>query len=226
MRLSQLDGLTGIANRPRFIELAESALDDGAKSTQEVSVVLCDLDHFKSINDKHGHAAGDFVLKQTVTACQMHLRSSDIFGRFGGEEFAVVLPGCNLHDARLRAEQLRLAIAAISGSYDGVELTVSASFGDRLHQRRPATNCGNCSRTQTPRCIEPSMPAATASCSRRRLTRSPSRSGGRRRTPWHWRQRRRGEPTSPCARATRGQSDILAALAQSVSSSGSTACPR
>jgi diguanylate cyclase (GGDEF)-like protein len=90
---------------------------------------LCDLDHFKSINDEHGHAAGDFVLKQTVAACQMHMRTSDIFGRFGGEEFGVVLPGCSLDDARQRAEQLRLAIAAISGNYEGVEVSVSASFG-------------------------------------------------------------------------------------------------
>jgi diguanylate cyclase (GGDEF)-like protein len=129
MRLSQVDGLTGIANRPRFIELAENALEAGKKSAQEVCLVLCDLDYFKAINDKHGHAAGDFVLKQTVAACQLHLRGSDVFGRFGGEEFGIVLPGCNLQDARLRAEQLRLAIAAISSSYDGVELTVSASFG-------------------------------------------------------------------------------------------------
>jgi diguanylate cyclase (GGDEF)-like protein len=129
MRLSQVDGLTGIANRPRFIELAESALEAGRKSTQEVCVVLCDLDHFKAINDKHGHAAGDFVLKQTVAACQLHLRASDVFGRFGGEEFGIVLPGCTLHDARLRAEQLRLAIATISSSSEGVDLTASASFG-------------------------------------------------------------------------------------------------
>jgi diguanylate cyclase (GGDEF)-like protein len=129
MRLSQLDGLTGIANRPRFIELAQSALENGRRAQQEVCVVLCDLDHFKLINDKHGHAAGDFVLKQAVAACQMHLRTSDIFGRFGGEEFGIVLPGCSVDDARLRAEQLRLAIAAISGNYEGVELNVSASFG-------------------------------------------------------------------------------------------------
>jgi diguanylate cyclase (GGDEF)-like protein len=129
MRLSQVDGLTGIANRPRFIELAESALENARKSGQEVCVVLCDLDHFKSINDKHGHAAGDFVLKQTVAACQTHLRTSDIFGRFGGEEFGVVLPGCSLEDARQRAEQLRLAIAAVSGNYEGVEVSVSGSFG-------------------------------------------------------------------------------------------------
>jgi diguanylate cyclase (GGDEF)-like protein len=129
MRLSQIDGLTGIANRPRFIDLAQSALENARKSGQDVCVVLCDLDHFKSINDEHGHAAGDFVLKQTVAACQMHMRTSDIFGRFGGEEFGIVLPGCSLDDARQRAEQLRLAIAAISGNYEGVELSVSASFG-------------------------------------------------------------------------------------------------
>ena len=129
MRLSQLDGLTGISNRPRFIELAQSALEVGEKSGQEVCVVLCDLDHFKLINDHHGHAAGDFVLKQAVAACQMHLRASDIFGRFGGEEFGVVLPGCSVADARLRAEQLRLAITAISGNYEGADLNASASFG-------------------------------------------------------------------------------------------------
>lgn len=128
-RLSQLDGLTGAANRPRFIELAENALANARKAGQEVCVVLCDLDHFKTINDQHGHAAGDFVLRQTVAACQMHLRSSDVFGRVGGEEFGIVLSGCSLEDARPRAEQLRLAIAAISGNYEGAELSASASLG-------------------------------------------------------------------------------------------------
>ncbi|MGH8177644.1 MAG: GGDEF domain-containing protein [Steroidobacter sp.] len=129
MRLSQVDGLTGVSNRPHFIELAQNALETGRKTQQDVCVLLCDLDHFKGINDRHGHAAGDFVLKQTVAACQAHLRTSDIFGRFGGEEFGVVLPGCSLEDARLRAEQLRLAIASVSSNYDGVELNASASFG-------------------------------------------------------------------------------------------------
>jgi diguanylate cyclase (GGDEF)-like protein len=132
MKLSRQDGLTGISNRPHFIELAEAALDSGRRTQQEVCVILCDLDHFKLINDRHGHATGDFVLKQTVAACQAHLRAGDIFGRFGGEEFGFVLPGCNLLAARQRAEQMRLAIASISTPREGAGDAVpgaSASFG-------------------------------------------------------------------------------------------------
>lgn len=129
MKLSQMDGLTGIANRPRFIELAENVLQAALKSQQQVSVVLCDLDYFKSINDRYGHAAGDHVLRQTVLACQSHLRISDVFGRVGGEEFGVVLPACGLEDAKQRAEQLRLAVNAIAPLYDGERCPVSASFG-------------------------------------------------------------------------------------------------
>jgi diguanylate cyclase (GGDEF)-like protein len=129
MKLSQMDGLTGIANRPRFIELAENVLQAALKSQQQVSVVLCDLDYFKSINDRYGHAAGDHVLRQTVLACQSHLRISDVFGRVGGEEFGIVLPSCGLEDAKQRAEQLRLAVNAIAPLYDGERCPVSASFG-------------------------------------------------------------------------------------------------
>lgn len=129
MKLSQIDGLTGIANRPRFIELAENVLQAALKSGQRVSVVLCDLDYFKSINDRYGHAAGDHVLRQTVLACQAHLRVSDIFGRVGGEEFGIVLPACGLEDAKQRAEQLRIAVNAIVPLYDGERCPVSASFG-------------------------------------------------------------------------------------------------
>jgi diguanylate cyclase (GGDEF)-like protein len=131
MKLSQVDGLTGISNRPRFIQLAEGVLENALRTQQQVSVVLCDLDYFKSINDRFGHAAGDHVLKQAVLACQTHLRVSDIFGRFGGEEFGIVLPGCALDDARQRAERLRMAISAILVQEDGGPnaTAVSASFG-------------------------------------------------------------------------------------------------
>lgn len=129
MKLSQVDGLTGIANRPRFIQLAENVLESARRSHQQVSVVLCDLDHFKSINDRYGHAAGDHVLRQTVLACQAHLRVSDIFGRFGGEEFGIVLPGCGIEDAEQRAERLRIAVNSIVPLYEGERCSVSASFG-------------------------------------------------------------------------------------------------
>lgn len=129
MKLSQVDSLTGIANRPRFIQLAEAVLEASRKSQQQASVVLCDLDHFKAINDRFGHAAGDHVLRQAVIACQAHLRVSDIFGRVGGEEFGIVLPGCGLEDAKQRAERLRLALSAIEPQYDGERCLVSGSFG-------------------------------------------------------------------------------------------------
>lgn len=129
MKLSQVDSLTGISNRPRFIDLAENALEAARKSGQQVSVVLCDLDYFKAINDRYGHAAGDHVLRQAVNACQTHLRVSDIFGRVGGEEFGVVLPGCGLDDAKQRAERLRAAVKALIPEYDGELCPVSASFG-------------------------------------------------------------------------------------------------
>jgi diguanylate cyclase (GGDEF)-like protein len=129
MKLSQVDGLTGISNRPRFIDLAESVLESALKSGQQVSVVLCDLDYFKAINDRYGHAAGDHVLRQAVNACQTHLRVSDIFGRVGGEEFGVVLPGCGLDDAKQRAERLRAAVKALIPEYEGELCPVSASFG-------------------------------------------------------------------------------------------------
>lgn len=129
MKLSQVDSLTGIANRPRFLELAEAVLEAAHKSQQQASVVLCDLDHFKAINDRFGHAAGDRVLRQAVAACQAHLRVSDIFGRVGGEEFGIVLPGCGLEDAQQRAEQLRRALSAIQLEFQGERCPVSGSFG-------------------------------------------------------------------------------------------------
>jgi len=128
--LARLDGLTGICNRPHFIALAEKALEASRRGGEQLCIVLCDLDHFKQINDRYGHATGDFVLKRTVSACNVLLGKDDIFGRFGGEEFAFLLPGCGTEDARHRAEQLRMAIAGITAYQTGTsKATVSASFG-------------------------------------------------------------------------------------------------
>jgi diguanylate cyclase (GGDEF)-like protein len=131
MSLSQIDGLTGIANRPHFLKQAQNALESALRAHQPACIILCDLDHFKGINDKHGHAAGDQVLKQTVNACQVFMRPSDLFGRFGGEEFSFLMAGCGPEDARLRAEQLRLTIAGLSynNANTGTGTRVSASFG-------------------------------------------------------------------------------------------------
>jgi len=128
--LSRLDGLTGICNRPHFIAQAEKALEGSRRGGEQLCMILCDLDHFKQINDRYGHATGDFVLKRTVSACSDHLGRSDIFGRFGGEEFAILLPRCGPEEARHRAEQLRAAITGITAYQSGsFRATVSASFG-------------------------------------------------------------------------------------------------
>jgi diguanylate cyclase (GGDEF)-like protein len=127
--LSQLDGLTGICNRPHFIAQAERALEASRRTGEHLCMILCDLDHFKSINDKYGHATGDFVLKRTVSACKVLLDKNEVFGRFGGEEFGVLLPTCGPEDARQRAEQLRMTIAGITAYQGATKATVSASFG-------------------------------------------------------------------------------------------------
>ena len=127
--LSRIDGLTGISNRLHFIERSEAALAYASKSGQDVCLLLFDLDHFKSINDRFGHATGDFVLKRTAALCREYLRRSDIFGRCGGEEFCVLLPGCGLEEARSQAEQLRRTINGIRAEQRSAAVTASASFG-------------------------------------------------------------------------------------------------
>ena len=127
--LSRLDGLTGISNRLHFIERAESALAYARKSGQDVCLVLFDLDHFKAINDRFGHATGDWVLRHIAAICKGYLRRSDIFARLGGEEFSVLLPGCALEAAREQAEKLRETINHIQAEHRGTQVTASASFG-------------------------------------------------------------------------------------------------
>ncbi len=129
MKLARRDGLTGIFNRAHFGDAAEAILAYCRKGEREACVVLIDLDHFKLVNDTHGHSAGDVVLKRTVQACQAHLRSIDIIGRLGGEEFGIVLPDCDPAAGRELAERFRLAIADLSNGESGVGFPVSASFG-------------------------------------------------------------------------------------------------
>jgi diguanylate cyclase (GGDEF)-like protein len=89
---------------------------------------LIDLDYFKQVNDVHGHAIGDDVLQRVVEACRDHLRSTDIFGRLGGEEFGILFPECALGQVIARAEQLRLAIVSVSDDI-AADILISASFG-------------------------------------------------------------------------------------------------
>jgi diguanylate cyclase (GGDEF)-like protein len=129
MKLARRDGLTGICNREHFVEQADRVLAYGARSDRGLCVILFDLDHFKNVNDTYGHAVGDEVLKRAVNICHRALHACDVFGRLGGEEFAILLPDCSPAQARARAEQLRLSISATSATQARPELAVTASFG-------------------------------------------------------------------------------------------------
>jgi diguanylate cyclase (GGDEF)-like protein len=129
MKLARRDGLTGIFNRQHFFDAALASLKYCGKSARDACVIVIDLDNFKAVNDSYGHAAGDLVLKRAVAICKSHLRSIDIFGRLGGEEFGIVLPDCTLETAMQRAEQLRAAIVGLSSGDDSIDFPISASFG-------------------------------------------------------------------------------------------------
>lgn len=127
--LASTDGLTGALARRAFREEAARALALAQRHRHEVSCIAFDLDHFKTINDTHGHAVGDAVLAGSAATCRDLLRQSDVFGRVGGEEFAVLLPHTGRQAALGVAEKLREGIAA--QRFDGADgpFAVSASFG-------------------------------------------------------------------------------------------------
>ncbi|WP_424681120.1 diguanylate cyclase [Frateuria sp. YIM B11624] len=128
MRMAQCDSLTGIYNRKHFMNESEYSLRYAQRTARGACLVLIDLDHFKLINDTHGHATGDQVLRRAVAACQEFMRSTDVFGRLGGEEFGVLLPECGLDSGIERAEAIRRGIARLSEQADP-GIPVSASFG-------------------------------------------------------------------------------------------------
>ncbi|WP_416307616.1 diguanylate cyclase [Neptunicella sp. SCSIO 80796] len=128
-KIAQTDELTGICNRHYFTSQAETSLNYCQKTRQEVSFIVFDLDHFKQVNDNYGHQVGDWALKQAVLAVQKMCRANDIIGRLGGEEFAILLPGCGTDKANQLAESCRQAIANISTSETGHQFKITASFG-------------------------------------------------------------------------------------------------
>src|SRR6266702_7920757 len=105
------DALTSLWNRGAILSLLRSELSRSIREHSPVSLLLCDVDHFKQINDVHGHLVGDEVLQEVSTRLFDAVRSHDAVGRYGGEEFIVVLNGCNGDDLKVRAEQVRRAIS-------------------------------------------------------------------------------------------------------------------
>ncbi|MBC7292566.1 MAG: GGDEF domain-containing protein, partial [Thermoleophilia bacterium] len=111
--LANHDDLTGLANRRHFLGLAVRELERSRRYGSALSLIFFDVDHFKEINDTFGHRAGDLVLQKLALVCRSALRQSDILGRLGGEEFAVLLPETALEEAAEVAERLRATIASM-----------------------------------------------------------------------------------------------------------------
>jgi diguanylate cyclase (GGDEF)-like protein len=127
--LAYKDSLTGVLNRRAFFDVAQSELARCARSSEPVSAVMLDIDHFKRINDQYGHVVGDRLLKAVASAMQANVRPSDSVCRYGGEEFVVWLPETSSFTARLVAERLRDAVEQVFITIEGCDLQVTASFG-------------------------------------------------------------------------------------------------
>jgi two-component system, cell cycle response regulator len=127
--LARTDPLTGLPNRRAIEDWATRQLSGAARYGFSFLVVLADLDHFKSVNDTHGHDAGDRVLKKFAEILKANSRRSDICGRMGGEEFLFILTHTTQENARIVIERIRAELEATKFDFDGGSLTVTASFG-------------------------------------------------------------------------------------------------
>ncbi|KAI7269622.1 hypothetical protein KC345_g7533 [Hortaea werneckii] len=129
LQLATTDSLTGIYNRMYFMDRSRQLLEEAAESAAPFSIILLDIDFFKSINDRYGHQYGDMALQHVVGVCSRHVREDDVFGRYGGEEFVLCLPDTPLEQAaviseRIRGDIERSAFYTLSGP-----INVTASFG-------------------------------------------------------------------------------------------------
>jgi len=123
------DFLTQIWNRSSILDIFQRELIRGKREQRPVGVVLADLDHFKTINDTYGHFAGDAVLREFTKRMQASMRAYDAIGRYGGEEFLIVLPGCDENATAAQAERMQCALAAEPMDINGDQRQITSSFG-------------------------------------------------------------------------------------------------
>ncbi|MDF2440552.1 MAG: hypothetical protein JWN98_1536 [Abditibacteriota bacterium] len=132
-RLATLDSLTGSLNRGTMDLLIRKELSRSQRDGSTLSILLMDLDHFKRINDSFGHGVGDRVLQQFVTTISAHLRSHDLLGRFGGEEFIILLPNCSTAEAIVVAERIRLDTEQATVLHEQTPVCCTVSIGIATH---------------------------------------------------------------------------------------------
>jgi diguanylate cyclase (GGDEF)-like protein/PAS domain S-box-containing protein len=135
--LAMYDGLTGLLNRTAIMDRLTSEMERGAREGQTLSIVLIDLDHFKQVNDIHGHAAGDIVLKEAALRMKNSMRGYDTVGRYGGEEFLIVAPGCGEQDCITLAERVRDSISKAPIQIDQSVLSMTCSLGAAIADTKP-----------------------------------------------------------------------------------------
>lgn len=128
-RMTILDGLTGVHNKRFFLEFLERELARAKRHDRPLSLAMLDLDHFKNINDTHGHLVGDTTLKRVARVIEGRVRRDELLARYGGEEFAVVLPETDLKGAQTFGETVRQQVADSSFAFDGHDIKVTVSIG-------------------------------------------------------------------------------------------------
>jgi len=128
-KVSQTDDLTGLHNRRFLQDRLDQELHRAVRASGMISCILLDVDHFKTINDKHGHAAGDFVLSSVAEIMRQHIRKSDLAVRFGGDEFLLILFDNDKQGALRVAERIRTDVASRQFPFDGGRLPVTVSSG-------------------------------------------------------------------------------------------------
>ncbi len=128
-RESIIDGLTGLYNKVYAEEYLASMLRTALRDTHQISIVMCDIDHFKKVNDTHGHQAGDFVLARVAQLLKGESRDSDAIGRFGGEEFIALLYKSDPPGAKIFSERFRKKIETTQFIYEGTRIPLTVSLG-------------------------------------------------------------------------------------------------
>jgi diguanylate cyclase (GGDEF)-like protein len=128
-RLATTDPLTGLYNRRHLLGSLDAEWSRFQRYYRSVSVLMLDIDHFKSVNDRYGHAVGDEAIKAVAAACLDGKRKSDVVGRFGGEEFAILLPETSLSRARIVAERIRKRVMSSRIVANQVQFGVTVSIG-------------------------------------------------------------------------------------------------
>jgi diguanylate cyclase (GGDEF)-like protein len=131
------DGLTGVFNRRKFVEEGNREVGRAARHGRPLALILVDIDHFKEVNDSHGHLAGDAALKQIALRIAGQVRAEEVFARIGGEEFAILCPETDAKGAAHLAEKLRSTCAEKPLDCAGVAIAVTCSFG--VAQLAPGT---------------------------------------------------------------------------------------